>query len=92
MANDPAATGYISGFGNHVATEAVAGALPVGRNAPQRPPFGLYTEQLSGTAFTIRPMSDMTAPPASPRTRRTGHWRPTGCAGIRARHPPRAPT
>ncbi|MEG8029670.1 homogentisate 1,2-dioxygenase [Sphingomonas aerolata] len=52
MANDPAATGYISGFGNHVATEAVAGALPVGRNAPQRPPFGLYTEQLSGTAFT----------------------------------------
>ncbi|RZM31183.1 MAG: homogentisate 1,2-dioxygenase [Sphingomonas sp.] len=52
MANDPAATGYISGFGNHVATEAVAGALPIGRNAPQRPPFGLYTEQLSGTAFT----------------------------------------
>jgi len=52
MANDPAATGYISGFGNHVATEAVTGALPVGRNAPQRPPFGLYTEQLSGTAFT----------------------------------------
>ena len=52
MANDPADTGYISGFGNHVATEAVAGALPVGRNAPQRPPFGLYTEQLSGTAFT----------------------------------------
>ncbi len=52
MANDPADTGYISGFGNHVATEAVAGALPIGRNAPQRPPFGLYTEQLSGTAFT----------------------------------------
>ncbi|MBP2512394.1 homogentisate 1,2-dioxygenase [Sphingomonas sp. PvP018] len=52
MANDPADTGYISGFGNHVATEAVAGALPVGHNAPQRPPFGLYTEQLSGTAFT----------------------------------------
>lgn len=44
--------GYIPGFGNHVATEAVAGALPIGRNAPQRPAFGLYTEQLSGTAFT----------------------------------------
>ena len=43
---------YIPGFGNHVATEAVPGALPVGRNAPQRAPFGLYTEQLSGTAFT----------------------------------------
>jgi homogentisate 1,2-dioxygenase len=43
---------YVSGFGNHVATEAVPGALPVGRNAPQRAPFGLYAEQLSGTAFT----------------------------------------
>ena len=40
------------GFGAYVATEAVAGALPVGRNSPQKVPFGLYTEQLSGTAFT----------------------------------------
>ena len=40
------------GFGNHFATEAVAGALPEGRNSPQRPAFGLYAEQLSGTAFT----------------------------------------
>ena len=47
--NDPQ---YMTGFGNHFATEAVAGALPVGRNSPQRPAFGLYTEQLSGTAFT----------------------------------------
>ncbi|NJC34270.1 homogentisate 1,2-dioxygenase [Sphingomonas jejuensis] len=44
--------GYIPGFGNHVSTEAVAGALPIGRNSPQRPAFGLYAEQLSGTAFT----------------------------------------
>ena len=43
---------YIPGFGNHVSTEAVPGALPIGRNSPQRPPFGLYAEQLSGTAFT----------------------------------------
>jgi homogentisate 1,2-dioxygenase len=43
---------YLSGFGNSFATEAVAGALPVGRNSPQRAPFGLYAEQLSGTAFT----------------------------------------
>jgi len=43
---------YFPGFGNHVSTEAVAGALPVGRNSPQRPAFGLYAEQLSGTAFT----------------------------------------
>ncbi|WP_205452158.1 homogentisate 1,2-dioxygenase [Sphingobium estronivorans] len=41
-----------SGFGNHVATEAVPGALPVGRNSPQKVPYGLYAEQLSGTAFT----------------------------------------
>src|SRR5688500_11060373 len=43
---------YISGFGSHFATEAVDGALPNGRNSPQRPAFGLYAEQLSGTAFT----------------------------------------
>ncbi|WP_082463336.1 homogentisate 1,2-dioxygenase [Sphingomonas sp. Leaf34] len=48
--NDSA--GYLPGFGNHVSTEAVPGALPIGRNSPQRPAFGLYTEQLSGTAFT----------------------------------------
>ena len=44
--------GYQSGFGNEFATEALEGALPVGRNSPQRCPYGLYAEQLSGTAFT----------------------------------------
>ena len=43
---------YQTGFGNHFSTEAIPGALPVGRNSPQKPAFGLYTEQLSGTAFT----------------------------------------
>jgi homogentisate 1,2-dioxygenase len=43
---------YLSGFGGHFETEAVAGALPKGRNSPQRPAFGLYTEQLSGSSFT----------------------------------------
>src|SRR5258708_38412698 len=43
---------YLQGFGNQHASEAVAGALPVGRNSPQRPPQGLYAELLSGTAFT----------------------------------------
>ncbi|WIW88457.1 homogentisate 1,2-dioxygenase [Sphingobium sp. V4] len=43
---------YLSGFANHHASEAVAGALPQGRNSPQQPAFGLYAEQLSGTAFT----------------------------------------
>jgi len=46
------ASGYMSGFGNEFATEALPGALPVGRNSPQRAPYGLYAEQLSGTAFT----------------------------------------
>lgn len=44
--------GYMTGFGNEFATEAVPGALPRGRNSPQKVAFGLYAEQLSGTAFT----------------------------------------
>jgi homogentisate 1,2-dioxygenase len=47
------ASRYMSGFGGHFATEAVEGALPKGRNSPQRPAYGLYAEQLSGTAFTL---------------------------------------
>lgn len=43
---------YMSGFANEFATEALPGALPVGRNSPQRAAYGLYAEQLSGTAFT----------------------------------------
>ena len=42
----------LTGFGNHFSTEAVPGALPIGQNSPQKVPFGLYAEQLSGTAFT----------------------------------------
>jgi homogentisate 1,2-dioxygenase len=45
-------TAYQSGFGNEFATEALPGALPAGRNSPQRVAYGLYAEQLSGTAFT----------------------------------------
>ncbi|CAM5220616.1 Homogentisate 1,2-dioxygenase [Bosea thiooxidans] len=44
--------GYMSGFGNSFETEALPGALPVGRNSPQRPAYGLYAEQLSGSPFT----------------------------------------
>ena len=44
--------GYMTGFGNEFATEALPGALPEGQNSPQRCPYGLYAEQLSGTAFT----------------------------------------
>ena len=58
MPTDAAATAvhdgyrYQPGFGNEFVSEAVAGALPAGRNSPQRAPLGLYAEQLSGTAFT----------------------------------------
>jgi len=43
---------YQRGFGNEYATEAVPGSLPQGRNSPQRAPFDLYPELISGTAFT----------------------------------------
>jgi len=64
----------LCGFGNHFATEAVAGALPVGRNSPQRVAYGLYAEQISGTAFT--------APRAENRRAWLYRLRPT------AAHPP----
>ena len=44
---------YQSGFANEFATEALPGALPQGRNSPQKAPYGLYAEQHSGTAFTL---------------------------------------
>ena len=45
---------YNHGFGNHVESEAEKGALPIGRNNPQKCPMGLYAEQLSGTPFTYQ--------------------------------------
>jgi homogentisate 1,2-dioxygenase len=46
------ARAYLSGFGNQFETEALPGALPVGRNSPQRCAYGLYAEQISGSPFT----------------------------------------
>ncbi|XP_010916053.1 homogentisate 1,2-dioxygenase isoform X2 [Elaeis guineensis] len=43
---------YQSGFGNHFSSEALPGALPTGQNNPLLCPYGLYAEQISGTAFT----------------------------------------
>src|SRR5262249_49083177 len=43
---------YQTGFANDFATEALPGTLPARGNSPQRPAYGLYTEQISGTAFT----------------------------------------
>ena len=48
---DDRISGYTRGFGNFLSTEALPGALP-DHNSPQRCPYGLYAEQLSGTAFT----------------------------------------
>src|SRR5262245_36516155 len=46
-----AALAYSTGFGNEHASEALPGALPVGRNNPQRPAYGLYTELMSESGF-----------------------------------------
>src|SRR3954463_8972093 len=48
--NDPLR--YMTGFGAHFETEAIDGALPKVRKSPQRPAFGLYAEQVSGSSFT----------------------------------------
>src|SRR6185503_15503268 len=50
--NQSSGLGYLSGFGNSFASEAEKGALPNFGNSPQRHPLGLYTEVLSGSAFT----------------------------------------
>ena len=43
---------YLHGFGNQFESECIAGALPIGRNSPQKPAHGLYAEVISGSAFT----------------------------------------
>src|SRR5437016_13544333 len=86
---------YLSGFGNEQQSEAISGVLPQGQNAPQHPPRGLYTEQLSGTPFTapraenrrswlyrIRP-SAMHKPF---RQMDCGRLRPAPCDGRRPAH------
>jgi homogentisate 1,2-dioxygenase len=42
----------LAGFGNQFESEALPGALPIGRNSPQQVAHGLYAELLSGSAFT----------------------------------------
>lgn len=43
---------YLAGFGNQFQSEALPNALPLHQNSPQHVPYGLYAEQLSGSAFT----------------------------------------
>ncbi|MBS0381300.1 MAG: homogentisate 1,2-dioxygenase [Proteobacteria bacterium] len=68
---------YLTGFGNEHSSEALPGALPVGQNSPQKVPYGLYAEQLSGTAFT--------APRAANRRSWLYHIRP---AAVQAPYTP----
>jgi homogentisate 1,2-dioxygenase len=49
---DSAPLRYLAGLGNHHETEALPGALPTAQNSPQRCPYGLYAELVSGAAFT----------------------------------------
>jgi homogentisate 1,2-dioxygenase len=70
---------YQSGFGNGFESEALSGALPVGRNSPQKCAYGLYAEQL-------RPTPACGAPPPAPRSRSRQH----PCAGTRSRSHPKA--
>ncbi len=53
MKDGQGALRYMSGFSNSFETEALPDALPIGRNSPQKCNYGLYAEQLSGTAFTM---------------------------------------
>jgi homogentisate 1,2-dioxygenase len=46
------ALSYLTGFASHFESEMLPGALPA-HNSPQRCPYGLYAEQISGTAFTV---------------------------------------
>lgn len=50
---------YQHGFGNEFQTEAIKGTVPRGQNSPQKPPLGLYAEQLSGAAFTVPQKSQL---------------------------------
>ena len=67
---------YMSGFGNSFETEALDGALPVGRNSPQKCNYGLYAEQLSGSPFTAPQSSNQRSwlYRIRPTVRHTGHF------------------
>ena len=43
---------YINGWGGYNNSEARPGTVPPLGNTPQKCPYGLYAEQISGTAFT----------------------------------------
>src|SRR6476619_6009449 len=77
---------YMSGFGNGFETEALAGALPVGRNSPQKVNYGLYAEQLSGSPFTAPQASNQRSwlYPIRPTVRHNGRFPRIDCWLIRS--------
>ena len=76
---------YMSGFGNTFETEALPGALPVGRNSPQKVNYGLYAEQLSGSPFTAPQASNQRSwlYRIRPAVRHTGRFEKIGRGLIR---------
>ena len=75
LASNGTTPGYMPGFANDHETEALPGALPQGRNSPQRCPYGLYAEQLSGTAFTAHPPERTWAYRIRPSVRHSTRYR-----------------
>src|SRR3954467_6447057 len=78
VTNASAGPGYMSGFGNSFETEALPGALPIGRNSPQKVNYGLYAEQLSGSPFTAPQASNQRSwlYRIRPTVRHTGRFQP----------------
>jgi len=76
---------YMTGFGNFFETEALPGALPQGRNSPQKCPYGLYAELLSGTAFTMPQHSNARSwlYRMLPSVKHAGAFRAEPCGNIR---------
>ena len=76
---------YMSGFGNSFETEALPGALPVGRNSPQKVNYGLYAEQLSGSPFTAPQSTNQRTwfYRIRPSVRHTARFEKIDCGAIR---------
>lgn len=76
---------YMSGFGNTFETEALAGALPIGRNSPQKCNYGLYAEQLSGSPFTAPQATNQRSwlYRINPSVKHSGRYRPVDKGLIR---------
>ena len=80
---------YMPGFGNDFETETLPGSLPQGRNSPQRPAYGLYAEQLSGSPFTAPRGTNERSwlYRIRPSVRHTGRFRPVELVHLEERRP-----